>query len=127
MSVTQPKHLALAASALVIAGCGPSSEPVVSFGTDVKPLLDRYCLECHKTDTDGYAASGFSVETYADVMKGTRFGPTVIAGDAFNSNLMILIEGRASPAIAMPHDGTRVYTAHVETLRTWIDKGALDN
>ena len=127
MSVKQAKHLALAASALVIAGCGPSSEPVVSFGTDVKPILDRYCLECHKTGTAGYAASGFSVETYDDLMKGTQFGPTVIAGDAFNSNLMILIEGRASPAIAMPHDGTRVYTAHVESLRAWIDQGALDN
>lgn len=127
MTVTYSGRAALAVGVLALAGCSPSSEPTVSFSDEVKPILDRYCLECHAAGTDGYAASGFSVETYDDLMKGTRFGPTVIAGDAFNSNLIILIEGRADPAIKMPHDNTRVYNVHVETLKAWVDQGAANN
>ena len=127
MSVNHVKRVMLVAAVIFVAACGKSAAPPVSFSADVKPILDQYCLECHTRESPGYAASGFSVENYEDLMKGTKFGPTVIAGDAFNSNLMILIEGRADPTIAMPHDGTKVYTAHAETPRTWIEQGAPNN
>jgi len=127
MNVTDIGRMALAVSALAIAGCGPSSPPAVSFNEEVKPILDRYCLECHAAGTSGYEMSGFSVETYDDLMKGTRYGPTVIAGDPFNSNLIILIEGRADPAIKMPHDNTKIFSTHVETLKAWVDQGAANN
>lgn len=112
---------------LLLAACAPSEEPKVSFSTDVKPIIDRYCLECHAPGTAGYQASGYSVASYDEVMKGTRYGPVVIPGDSFNSNLIILVEGRADPAIAMPHDGNQMLGQEIETLKTWIDQGAPNN
>ncbi len=125
MSVRLP--IAILSAALALTACAPSEEPRVSFSGDVKPILDRYCLECHQPNTAGYEASGYSVAGYAEVMKGTRFGPVVLPGDAYNSNLIILVEGRADPAIAMPHDGNDMLGKEIETLRAWIDQGALDN
>jgi hypothetical protein len=110
-----------------LAACAPSEAPRVSYSADVKPILERYCSECHQPGTAGYEASGFSVATYEDVIEGTRYGPVVIPGDAFNSNLIILVEGRADPAIAMPHDGHQMLGQEIETLKSWIQQGAPDN
>ena len=68
----------------VLDGCGAE---VVSFSQDVKPLLDQNCLTCHKAGGEGFIASGFSMESYDDLMKGTRYGPMVIPGDSFSSNI----------------------------------------
>jgi hypothetical protein len=86
-----------------------------------------YCLECHQDGADGFKQSGLSVETYEDLMKGTGFGPILVPGDAFNSNLNILVEGRADPSIQMPHGDRKLYAGELETLKVWVDQGAENN
>jgi len=109
-----------------LVGCERGGPPV-SFSTDVQPILAQYCLDCHRPGDDGYAKTGFSVENYGALMKGTKFGPVILAGESFNSNLIILVEGRADPSITMPHEGRSVSKEDIETLKAWIDQGALDN
>jgi hypothetical protein len=114
------------ATALVLVACGPR-EDAISFKADVKPILDQHCLECHTPDAEGYEASELSVATYDDLMAGTSHGPVVVPGDAFNSNLNILVEGRADPSIQMPHGEQKLFKGDIEKLRGWVDQGALDN
>lgn len=125
MTVRLP--IATLSAVIALAACAPSEAPRVSYSAEVEPILDRYCIECHQPGTAGYEASGFSVATYEDVIEGTRYGPVVIPGDAFNSNLIILVEGRADPAIAMPHDGHKMLGQEIETLKAWIEQGAPNN
>lgn len=107
---------------------GCTQEPTVSFARDVNPILQKYCIECHLPGGAGTEASGFSVETYEDVMTGTRNGPMVIAGDPLGSNLLVLMEGRADPSIRMPHGKDFKATAgELETIRCWIEQGARHN
>lgn len=109
-----------------IGGCG--LEAPVSYSRDVQPILKANCLSCHQPGGAGTEASGFSMDSYDDLMKGTRFGPMVIAGDAEGSNLVVLMEGRADPSISMPHGNLeRVGRADIETIRRWIDQGAKKN
>jgi hypothetical protein len=113
---------------ILIAFAGCKQESAVSFAQDVKPILDRYCVECHLPGGQGYEASGFSVASYEDVMIGTRYGPMVIAGDTLGSNMLVLMEGRADPSIKMPHGKTADATqTELETVRLWIAQGAKDN
>ena len=77
---TAGKLIMLCLLALVITGCG--REDAVSFSQDVKPILEQNCLECHQAGGSGLEASGFSMETYDGLMKGTNFGPMIIAGDS---------------------------------------------
>ncbi len=107
----------------LLAGC----EKAVSFDAEVTPILDRYCTSCHQPGGDGHSASGLSTASYADLMAGTKFGPVVVAGDTLNSNLIVLVEGRADPSIAMPHAGDKLTDAEIATLKTWIDQGAKEN
>jgi hypothetical protein len=39
----------------------------------------------------------------------------------------MLVEGRASPSMRMPHGRDRLDAEHIETLRRWVDSGAPDN
>ena len=119
--------LAMCLAVCALSACG-RSEPTVSFAADVKPILDKRCGECHLPGQPGYEASGLGFATYEELMKGTRFGAVVIPGDPLGSNLMILVEGRADPSIAMPHgDSEPLLQGEIATLRLWIDQGAANN
>lgn len=118
--------LALLPAVLLLAGCG--DRETVSYHMDVKPVLNQYCIDCHRAGGAGYEASGLSLESHADLMRGTEGGPMVIPGDSMGSNLVVLMEGRANPAIAMPHgDMERVPQARIDKIKIWIDEGARNN
>ncbi len=111
---------------LLLTGCG--GEKAVSFSQDVRPVLEQNCLECHQAGGSGLEASGFNMETYDDLMKGTNFGPMIIAGDAEGSNMLVLMEGRADPSISMPHGQQNpISQRDIQIIRLWIEQGAKNN
>jgi len=111
---------------LALGGC--KKEEAVSYSQDVKPIIDKYCIECHVPGGQGYEASGFSMASYVDLMKGTRNGPMIISGDSLGSNMLVLMEGRADPSIKMPHGKSVSATKEeLETIRKWIEQGAKNN
>ena len=111
---------------LVLGGCGGAES--VSFSRDVKPILADNCFSCHQEGGAGYEASGFSMETYDDLMRGTQYGPMIIPGDAEGSNLVVLMEGRADPSISMPHGSMdKLPKSDIDTIRRWIEQGAKKN
>lgn len=123
---TAGKLISLFLLGLLMTGCG--REEVVSFSRNVKPIFDQHCIECHQAGGRGLEASGFRMDTYAGLMKGTNFGPMVIAGDAEGSNILVLMEGRADPSISMPHGYREPVAAQdIQTIRLWIGQGAKNN
>ena len=116
-----------------LSGCGQST---VSYAADVHPIFQRHCLECHNRSGEGVAASGFSVQDYASVMKGTNFGPVVVPGSSISSTLYLLIAQKTAPEIQMPPQhpeslaegrGTALSEKEIEIVAAWIDQGAQDN
>ncbi|MDP6475981.1 MAG: c-type cytochrome domain-containing protein [Alphaproteobacteria bacterium] len=99
----------------------------ISFSEDIYPVIQIRCLACHQPQGDGYEKSGFDLRTYQGLMKGTKFGTMVIPGNAFMSNLMVLIEGRGAPEIRMPHSRKKLSNCDTRLFRLWIDQGAKDN
>ncbi len=98
-----------------------------SFKGEIIPILDKHCSECHTKGGAGQQSSGLDLTSYEGVMKGTSHGAVVVPGDAFLSNIMVLIEGRAGPELKMPH-GRKDLTRWEKTLiRRWINRGAQDN
>ena len=118
----------LLTSLLPVALAACSGEPTVSFSQHVKPIFDQHCIECHQPDSSGTLASGFDMTSYEGLMKGTTFGPMIIAGDPEGSNVLVLMEGRADPSISMPHgQQDPVAKTDIQTIRLWIEQGANDN
>jgi hypothetical protein len=123
MRYLSPTRLLLVICSIVIAGCAEK----VSFSADVMPILAENCLDCHQEGGAGYAASGFSVASYDDVMKGTRNGPVVEAGYSYASTLQVLVQHGADPSIAMPQQARKLRPGEIQVIGDWIDQGALNN
>jgi mono/diheme cytochrome c family protein len=115
---------------LVPSGSGPSAsaaEPRVSFKTDVLPIFKDQCAACHTPGGEGTTASGLDLTTYDGIMKGTKYGPMIIPGNPDYSNLMWLLDWKASPQLRMPHGKQQLPVAQRDTIRTWIRQGAKNN
>jgi mono/diheme cytochrome c family protein len=132
--------LVVVASTLAIAGvaainlvsipsacAAPPKKPTVSFADDVMPIFKGRCVSCHQPGAEGSEKSGLDLTTYAGLMKGTKLGPMVIPGDPDSSNLMWLLDWRASPELRMPHGKKKLSTCDRNDIRTWIREGAKDN
>ncbi|MGC2775565.1 MAG: c-type cytochrome domain-containing protein [Bradyrhizobium sp.] len=101
--------------------------PTVSFREDIVPIFKGRCIDCHKSGGSGFEASGLDLSSYEGVMKGTKFGPMVIAGDADASNLMRLLDWRVDPKIRMPHGAKKLSVCDRDAMRRWIMEGAQNN
>ena len=104
-----------------------AAEEAVSFKEDILPLLKWRCASCHEPGGAGYEKSGLDLTSYAGVMKGTKFGQMVIPRDPESSNLMLLLDWRASPELRMPHNKKQLSSCDRSSIRTWIRQGAKDN
>ena len=132
MRLSTHKFLYFLAIAVVSAGCSQD----VSYKNDVDPILQANCLSCHDGQGEGIEASGFSVKSYDDLMKGTKFGQVVVPGDSLSSSLYRLVDHQADPKIQMPphHDQAvasgkmnSLSGAQINTIKAWIDQGAKNN
>ena len=124
--------LGIALLSVAFTGC----ERRVSFSADVKPILDNYCVSCHSGAGEGEAASGFAVDNYDSLMKGTKFGKVVVPGSSMSSSLYLVVTEKVDPKIHMPphHDeslaegrGYALSRTNIETIAAWIDQGARNN
>ena len=98
-----------------------------SFSEDILPILKGRCVSCHQPGGAGYKKSGLDLTTYEGLMKGTKFGAMVIARDPESSNLMWLLDWRASPEVRMPHGKKKLSICDRNAIRAWIREGAKDN
>ena len=112
----------------LLSGCDNSSTSEISFSKQVQPILASHCLSCHNTDGEGFKKSGLNMETHEALMKGTKFGPVIVPGNALSSSLVLLIEGKADPAITMPHGSLQILPQQDrDTIKQWIQQGAKNN
>lgn len=91
----------------------------VSFATDVMPILEQHCWECHSEQS---AELGLKLDTYEGVMAGSDYGTVIEAGDADGSLMIDMIAGGD-----MPEDGDPVPAEQLEILKTWVNEGAENN
>lgn len=106
------------------AGCAPKG---VSYSRDVQPILAKNCVSCHTPGKEGTLASGLDMTSHEGLMKGTKFGAVIKPGDAFTSAFNMLIEGRASPTIRMPHGKEKLSDNEIALLKAWVNEGAKNN
>jgi mono/diheme cytochrome c family protein len=104
-----------------------AAQAKTSFADDVQPIFKGRCVSCHSPGAEGTEKSGLDLTSYEGVMKGTRHGPMVIPGDAQSSNLMWLLDWRASPELRMPHGKKKLSTCDRDAIRAWIFEGAKNN
>jgi hypothetical protein len=121
------------AGAMVLVAFGTGCTREVSFKADIVPIFQERCMVCHAEGAPGCLVSGFSLATYESLMRGTKFGPMVVAGQSTSSNLLVLVKHQADPSIAMPRSQTPgkpsewLLPGQINLIEKWIDQGAKNN
>jgi hypothetical protein len=128
MDGTRLRQACTLACALLLLGACQQRSQEVSYARDVAPILDQHCKGCHVPGQSGYVISGFELQGYDTLMKGTQYGPVVLPGDPLTSVLVMLIEGRADPSLRMPHgEAAPLEATDIATIRRWVEQGAKNN
>jgi hypothetical protein len=106
---------------VVFLGCVPSTVwgQAPSFAREVAPILTENCLTCHGP---AQQLSLFDLSSEAALLKGGQKGLAVVPGDAANSALYKRLTGAEQPAMPL---GDKLSDADIDTLKRWIDGGAL--
>ncbi len=100
-------------------GRAPRITPGIDFARDVRPVLERRCLECHDQNK---RKGGLSLATYADALEGGRNGAVVRPGNGAGSLLIHRVAGEVEPQ--MPKDEEPLTAVQIAVIRRWIDEGA---
>ena len=122
LAVTAGIGLAVQADAdgsRVMATASTDSHAEVSLATDVMPLMEKHCWECHSEES---AELGLKLDTYEGIMAGSDYGTVVEVGDADGSLLVDMIASGD-----MPEDGDPMPAAELDILKAWIAEGANNN
>src|SRR5262245_40722450 len=110
--------LALPSTARVVA-----DEKVPTFSGDIKPILARYCLECHS----GRRTQGdLDLSTHKAISAGGRSGNAFEPGKPDVSLGLRMMERRTKPFMP-PKDKKQPTKDEIAVLRAWIAAGAKDD
>lgn len=118
---------ALAAVALMCGGVSaeePAAPAKVSYDGQVRPIFQARCQGCHQP---AKAGGGYVMTSFERLLKGgDAEGEAVVAGKPDESPLLGLITAHDGKA-EMPRNAPPLAEAEVETIRTWIAQGAVDD
>jgi len=119
--------LALAAAA----DTGPlppaATKTGVTYATDIKPILDQSCIKCHSGEKP---KAHLKLDTLENVLKGSKDGKVLTAGDSANSFVVKCIAHvTKDPDSYMPppHNKANIgplTPEQIGLIRAWIDQGA---
>ncbi len=88
----------------------------INYSTHIKPILDRYCVECHGMEA---TEAGLDLRTLKSILYGGESGPSIIKYKPDESLLLELIEDQI-----MPPEGASLRKKQIKILRSWISSGA---
>ena len=97
------------------------AKPKVTYQEHVSAIFRNRCASCHNADKQ---KGGLNLELFGSVMQGGGSGKVIDPGNADDSTLLQLIMHKEEPK--MPPNSPKIPDAEIETIRAWIDGGALE-
>ena len=122
------KQLTLLISALLLVttyavvrinSTGTATQTAVSYLSDVQPILESRCGNCHYGE---FTSAELHMDTYVNLMTGSENGPVIVAG---NANKSLLVKKISTGA--MPKRGPKLTPAQIQLITDWINAGAPNN
>ncbi len=118
-SVLAPAFFSVIPVISALSGSSASAQSLVDYQRQVRPIIEKHCLECHSQDK---RKGGLSLATYEDALEGGRNGPVIRPGNGAGSLMIHRVRGDVEPQ--MPKDEDPLSAAQIALLRSWIDQGA---
>jgi Protein of unknown function (DUF1553)/Protein of unknown function (DUF1549)/Planctomycete cytochrome C len=93
----------------------------VEFDTDIRPILEKGCFDCHTAET---SESDLRLDDVVGILRGGNSGEPLFVPGSGAESLLIKRVTSHDPKERMPLDGEALSDAEIELLRVWIDHGA---
>jgi mono/diheme cytochrome c family protein len=99
----------------------------VTYATDIKPIFDANCAKCHSGEKP---KARLKMDTLEGVLKGTKQGPILKAGDSANSFIVKSIAHATGekdewmPPVPNKAGAKTLTPEQIGLVRAWIDQGA---
>ncbi len=127
MKTRTRSSLALALLLAGAAGVAPASgqeDENVNYLTQVKPILEAFCYECHGEDRSRREAE-LRLDIKEEAFKDLGGFPNIAPGDPADSELYIRVSSEFLEMRMPPYEaGTELTEEQIETIRLWILQGA---
>ena len=94
-----------------------AAEQQARFDRQLHPIFKARCLQCH---SGAKPAAGLSLNTMAEVLKGSTNGPVIVEGFSERSLLVRRVANRTMPPPGM---GKALADTEIASFREWIDRG----
>lgn len=121
--LTIPLALLVAGSVAVPPASGQDGEKV-DYLTDVQPILEAFCYECHGEDRSRREAD-LRLDIRELAFKDLGGFPNIAPGDPADSELYIRVSSEFLEMRMPPYEaGTQLTEEQIETIRLWILQGA---
>ena len=117
----------VSASALLLglSACKPTEPPAatspIDFASDVRPLLENRCINCHHA---GALMGHLNLESRAKAFAERPGGPVIVPGKPGASKLYIALNLADDNPKAMPPEGHRIPESERDVIKRWIAQGA---
>jgi hypothetical protein len=125
--MTQAKTIAVLIGSLLAtsatANAGVSPKGVEFFESKIRPVLSKYCYECHSAQAKKLKASLY-LDSKDGMLKGGDSGPVFVPGKAKGSLLIKALEHDGTTK--MPSQSTKLPKEIIDDFVKWIDMGAPD-
>lgn len=99
----------------------PQTSKTIDFQTDVAPILDQHCSQCHGPAKQ---TADLRLDLRSAILKGSSSGPILQVGQSSKSRLIEVVSGQ-DPDYQMPPEGEKLSDSQIQVLKLWIDQGAL--
>jgi hypothetical protein len=122
-----PRALAIGLGALRLlcpvasAAADAPSAPRADFLRDIQPILSDRCYSCHGPEKQ---KGDLRWDSRTSAFKTGEHGPIIVPGNSAASRVIKLVSGQ-EPETMMPPRGEPLTAAQINSLRAWIDQGAV--
>lgn len=93
----------------------------VSYQQQIRPLLERYCTECH---SGWFPKGGLRLDSLQHIHEGGANGAVLFAGEPDKGTLINLVRQVPGRFSSMPPGPAAVDPESFALLRRWIEQGA---
>jgi WD40 repeat protein len=106
----------------LLAADPPKAPKKITYQDNIQPILREKCFACHDSDK---LKGGLDVTSFTKLMEGGGSGAVVKPGDANGSRMLMVVSHKVQPF--MPPKSDRLPQQTLDTIRLWIEQGALEN
>lgn len=109
------------ASLIAASFVNAAEEKPVDFVSQIKPVFEERCVECHNSTT---MLGEFNIQNRELALKKRNTGPALVPGEPYRSPLLLTLTLPPKDKKTMPATGHLLPKKDIDLISRWIKEGA---